>query len=102
MKLPLQACYIMFTGKMWAHEHFNLEHGIDIVTYSKKMLAAGMYHKKELAPKHPARIFNTWVGEPSKLVLLEAVLDTIVKDKLLTKVSEVGEEMMKGLDNLGM
>jgi len=43
------------TGKMWAHEHFNLEHGADIVTYSKKMLAAGIYHKKDLAPKHPAR-----------------------------------------------
>ena len=43
------------TGKMWAHEHFDLEHGADIVTYSKKMLAAGMFHKKELAPKHPAR-----------------------------------------------
>ena len=46
------------TGKMWCHEHFNLEHGADIVTYSKKMLAAGMYHKKELAPKHPARFLK--------------------------------------------
>jgi len=88
------------TGKMWCHEHFNLEHGADIVTYSKKMLAAGMYHKKELAPKHPARIFNTWVGEPSKLVLLEAVLDTIVKDKLLSRVTQVGDEMMGGLKDL--
>ena len=56
------------TGKMWAHEHFELENGPDLVTYSKKMLAGGVYHKQELAPKHPARIFNTWVGEPSKLV----------------------------------
>jgi hypothetical protein len=31
----------------------------------------------ELAPRHPARIFNTWVGEASKLILLEAVLNTI-------------------------
>ena len=43
------------TGKMWCHEHFQLEDGADIVTYSKKMLAAGIYHKKDLAPKHPAR-----------------------------------------------
>ena len=40
---------------MWCHEHFQLEDGADIVTYSKKMLAAGIYHKKDLAPKHPAR-----------------------------------------------
>ena len=43
------------TGKMWCHEHFSLEEGADLVTYSKKMLAAGIYHKKDLAPKHPAR-----------------------------------------------
>ena len=45
------------TGKMWCHEHFSLEEGADLVTYSKKMLAAGIYHKKDLAPKHPARSF---------------------------------------------
>jgi len=90
------------TGKMWMHEHFDLKDGADIVTYSKKMLAAGIYHKKELAPKHPARIFNTWVGEPSKLVLLEAVLDTIVKEKLLERVTDVGAEMMKGLEDLSV
>lgn len=39
----------------------------------------------DLAPKHAARIFNTWVGEPSKLVLLEAMLKTIRRD-------QVGEE----------
>jgi len=88
------------TGKMWCHEHFNLEHGADIVTFSKKMLTGGMYHKQELAPKHPARIFNTWVGEPSKLVLLEAVLNTIAKENLLTRVAEVGDKMMQGLDDL--
>ena len=47
------------TGKMWCHEHFQLEDGADIVTYSKKMLAAGIYHKKDLAPKHPARSVKT-------------------------------------------
>ena len=47
------------------------------------------------------RVFNTWVGEPSKLVLLEAVLDTIVREKLLFRVTEVGEEMMTGLRDLG-
>ena len=88
------------TGKMWCHEHFQLEDGADIVTYSKKMLAAGIYHKKDLAPKHPARIFNTWVGEPSKLILLEAVLDTIAKENLLARVTEVGDDMISGLEDL--
>lgn len=88
------------TGKMWMHEHYDLEDGADIVTFSKKMLAGGLYHKQDLAPKHPARIFNTWVGEPSKLVLLEAVLDTIERDSLLARVQEVGDSMMLGLEDL--
>ena len=39
------------------------------------------------------RIFNTWVGEPSKLILLKAVLDTIVQEKLLDQVTEVGQQL---------
>ena len=46
------------------------------------------------------RIFNTWVGEPSKLVLLEAVLDTIVRENLLARVTEVGQELQTGLGEL--
>ena len=30
------------TGKMWAHEHFNLREAPDIVTFSKKMLTGGI------------------------------------------------------------
>merc|ERR1712136_648886 len=55
---------------------------------------------QELAPKQGARIFNTWVGEPSKLVLLEAVLNTIAKENLLKRVSDVGDQMMNGLEDL--
>jgi len=88
------------TGKMWMHEHFNLRDGIDVVTFSKKMLSGGIYHKAELAPKHAARIFNTWVGEPSKMVLLEAMLATIQRDQLLDRVTRVGAEMLAGLEDL--
>lgn len=85
------------TGKLWCHEHFNLKDSPDLVTYSKKMLTGGIYHKSELDPRHGARIFNTWVGEPSKLVLLEAVIDTIKRENLLARVTSVGEQMKKGL-----
>ena len=46
----------------------------------------------DLAPKHGARIFNTWVGEPSKMVLLEAMLDTVRKEQ----VGERGQGWGKG------
>ncbi|CAG0919111.1 unnamed protein product, partial [Notodromas monacha] len=35
------------TGKMWCHEHYNLDGPPDIVTFSKKMLTGGFYLKKE-------------------------------------------------------
>lgn len=35
------------TGKFWCHEHFNLDHPVDIVTYSKKMLVGGYFSLPE-------------------------------------------------------
>lgn len=36
------------TGKMWCHEHFNLETPPDIVTFSKKMQLGGYYHNLDM------------------------------------------------------
>ncbi len=35
------------TGEFWCHDHFNLEHPVDIVTYSKKMLVGGYFSLPE-------------------------------------------------------
>ena len=61
------------TGKMWCHEHFDLEHGPELVTFSKKMLSGGIYGKKCHRPRHPGRILNTWLGDPHKVMMLDAV-----------------------------
>jgi len=88
------------TGKMWCHEWFNLTQPPDIVTFSKKMLTGGLYHKADLRPKHPWRIFNTWCGDPSKVVLLDAVLKTISKDSLLSSTQAAGDTLLTGLRTL--
>jgi len=36
------------TGKIWAHENFNLPSPPDIVTFSKKMQTGGFYHTSEM------------------------------------------------------
>lgn len=36
------------TGKMWCHEHFNLDSPPDIVTFSKKMQLGGYYHTEAM------------------------------------------------------
>jgi 4-aminobutyrate aminotransferase-like enzyme len=45
---------------MWMHEHFNLREAPDLVTYSKKMLAGGIYHKvmHKTVPQHNGGFCN--------------------------------------------
>jgi len=88
------------TGKIWAYEHFDLPEAPDIVSFSKKMLTGGIYHKKAFRPKQAYRIFNTWVGDPSKLILLDAVLKTIKQDNLLANTEAAGKTLLDGLKGL--
>lgn len=85
------------TGKFWAHEHWGLESPPDMVTFSKKMLIGGYFYKPEFTPDAPFRIFNTWLGDPSKLLFLEAVVDEIKQKGLLQRISQVGEVFLKKL-----
>jgi len=88
------------SGKFWAHEHFNLKDSPDIVTFSKKMLSGGFFFKDELRPREAYRIYNTWVGDPAKLILLEKVLGEIRNQNLLDSVNEVGQVLLGGLKDL--
>ncbi|XP_030753211.1 4-aminobutyrate aminotransferase, mitochondrial-like [Sitophilus oryzae] len=88
------------TGKMWCHEYFNLESPPDIVTFSKKMLTGGFFHTLDMRPKHPYRIFNTWLGDPGKLFLLEAVVKVIKQQNLLEQVQKTGNRLKAGLLDL--
>lgn len=88
------------TGKFWAHEYFHLPEPPDIVAFGKKMLTGGFYYREEMRPQEPFRIFNTWVGDPSKIVLLRAVLSTIRDEHLLDLVSDTGGHLLKGLREL--
>lgn len=88
------------TGKMWCHEHFNLPEAPDVVTFSKKMLTGGYYFKEEFKPPQGYRIYNTWMGDPSKVIMLEEVIRVIQRDRLLENVNETGDILMKGLTAL--
>ncbi|RXG60141.1 4-aminobutyrate aminotransferase, mitochondrial [Armadillidium vulgare] len=112
------------TGKMWCHEHFGLEEAPDIVTFSKKMLTGGFFCKDELRvcdckshsccegqwfdgklklvrlPRHGYRIFNTWMGDPSKVILLDQVLKVIKRDSLLQNTTKTGDILYKGIADL--
>lgn len=88
------------SGKFWAHEHWNLQSPPDIVTFSKKMQAAGFYHNIEFRPTESYRNFNTWMGDPIRALELEVVVNQIKKDNLLETVRITGEFLTQHLNTL--
>ncbi|KAF5292602.1 hypothetical protein FQA39_LY13935 [Lamprigera yunnana] len=88
------------TGKMWCHQHFNLDSPPDIVTFSKKMQLGGYFHSQEMTPTEPYRVFNTWMGDPGKLLLLEEILKVIKSQNLLSVVEKTGKKLKGGLLDL--
>merc|ERR1711981_309467 len=88
------------TGKMWCHEHFQLEHGPDLMTFSKKMLSGGIFTKSSMRPAQAGRIINTWVGDPHKILMLEAVIKEIKSQNLLGLSVDSGKVMLTGLKEL--
>lgn len=88
------------TGRFWAHEHWGLDEAPDFVTFSKKMLLGGYFYNSSYRPKQPYRVFNTWMGDPSKLILLEKVIDVIQKENLVGKIEATGLQLQQGLRQL--
>lgn len=43
------------TGKFWAHEHWDLADPADVMTFSKKMMTGGFFHKEEFRPNAVSR-----------------------------------------------
>jgi len=88
------------TGKMWAHEHWGLPSPPDVVSFSKKMLIGGYYYNPEIRPVEAYRIMNTWLGEPSKLLMLEQVVKNIEEKKLLEVVKASGDVLAEGMQKV--
>ncbi|XP_067933851.1 4-aminobutyrate aminotransferase, mitochondrial-like [Watersipora subatra] len=91
---------VAITGKMWGHEHWGLESPPDITVFAKKMITAGFFYKKHLIPEQGHRIFNTWMGDPHKLVILEAVLEVTKEEKLIENMATQGVRLKEGLQKL--
>lgn len=45
----------------------------------------------------PYRIFNTWLGDPTKIMLLEEALKVIKRDNLLEVVNDSAAALEEGL-----
>lgn len=89
------------TGRLWAHEHWDLPSPPDIVTFSKKAQTAGYYFgNPDLRPNKPYRQFNTWMGDPARLIMFRAIIDEIERLDLVNHTAAVGEYLYQGLERL--
>ncbi|KAK0623139.1 aminotransferase class-III-domain-containing protein [Immersiella caudata] len=89
------------TGKFWAHEHWDLPHPPDMVTFSKKAQTAGYYFgNPELRPNKPYRQFNTWMGDPARAILFRAIIDEIERLDLVNNTARVGDYLFGKLEGL--
>ncbi|XP_054432873.1 4-aminobutyrate aminotransferase, mitochondrial-like [Pteronotus mesoamericanus] len=93
------------TGKFWAHEHWGLDDPADGIfilqtTFRKKMMTGGFFHKEEFGTNAPYRIFNSWLGDPSKNLLLAGVINVIKREDLLSNADHAGKALLTGLLDL--
>lgn len=85
------------TGEFWAHSHWKLTHPPDIVTFSKKLQAAGFFYSREYRPHGSYRNFNTWMGDPMRAMQMECIINTIRSDSLLENVRVTGKYLYERL-----
>lgn len=64
------------------------------------MQLGGYFHTLEMRPQQEYRVFNTWCGDPGKVLLLEAILKVIKRDNLLANVDKAGKVLKGGLEEL--
>lgn len=88
------------TGRMWAHEAWELAEPPDVVVFSKKMQLGGFYLREALFPDLPYRIFNTFLGDAFRGAQLEVILEIISRDRLLECTAITGELLLRGLGEL--
>ncbi|KAK7416422.1 4-aminobutyrate transaminase [Neonectria punicea] len=89
------------TGSFWGHDHWNLSSPPDMVTFSKKAQTAGYFFGNEqLIPDKAYRQFNTWIGDPARVIMCKAVIKEILDNKLVEQTARVGGHLYRELEKL--
>ncbi|SCU98213.1 LADA_0H11364g1_1 [Lachancea dasiensis] len=89
------------TGKAWCHEWADIQPPVDLVTFSKKFQSAGyFFHDPLFVPNQPYRQFNTWCGEPARMIIAGAIAQEVTDKNLIQQVSRVGDYLFGKLEQL--
>lgn len=85
------------SGRMWAFEHWQLSQPPDMVTFSKKAQIAGYFYADRFKAESPYRVFNTWMGDPAKVLLCGVIGEVIREEGLLELVRASGAALQAEL-----
>ncbi|WWC65717.1 4-aminobutyrate aminotransferase [Kwoniella dejecticola CBS 10117] len=90
------------TGTFWAHEKWGLQEGEepDFVTFSKKMQAAGVFHKKDTRPNAPYRNYNTWMGDPIRALQAREMIRLIKQHDLVRHTASTGSSLAESFKSV--
>lgn len=94
------------TGKMWAHQHYNVLP--DIISFGKKMQVCGILsgdrvrEVKDNVFEEKSRINSTWGGNLVDMVRCQKYLEVIREDGLVENARTVGEYLLSKLKSLGL
>ena len=87
------------TGKLWGYQYWTNDKKYlpDIMTFSKKMQMSGYFCKSEYKTDSPFQTFNTWMGDPFKIILTNEIHKIITEEKLLENSIKTGKYLIEQL-----
>ena len=92
------------TGKMWAHEHFDVQP--DILAFGKKTQVCGIMvgdkvdEVKDNVFKVGSRINSTWGGNLVDMVRAQKYFEVIEEERLVQNAEVQGKRLLDGLESL--
>ena len=95
---------IGITGKWWAHEHFSSKP--DMIAFGKKTQVCGMLANSRVDDveknvfSESSRINSTFGGNLTDMVRFQLILEIITNENLLDNAREMGNSLLKGLQDL--
>eukprot|EP00358_Blepharisma_japonicum_P003420 CAMPEP_0202946516 /NCGR_PEP_ID=MMETSP1395-20130829/9294_1 /ASSEMBLY_ACC=CAM_ASM_000871 /TAXON_ID=5961 /ORGANISM="Blepharisma japonicum, Strain Stock R1072" /LENGTH=323 /DNA_ID=CAMNT_0049647165 /DNA_START=360 /DNA_END=1332 /DNA_ORIENTATION=- len=88
------------TGKFWGHEHWGPLADPDIVTFAKRMQISGIFYKPHLRADRAYSIYNSWHGDPIRLLNLKTVIEVMEEEDLMAMSRRTGSVLKNGLMEL--
>ena len=88
------------SGTLWAHEQLELPRPPDLMCFGKKMQMGGFFATAPFVISQFGRMYQTKNGDRARAMIAEAILRTVVEERLLARVRAVGAHFLAGLEDL--